>query len=433
MSFKIAELSAFSKAKLGTDDDAIANVTGSGRIVQKNTYYGWVGKIFRMTGAKNANNAVRTELLRALGRAFEINEGIGSNREGKTTFSPRFMDRLSELLGPAFMREDFGIRPDGTVDSGKPLTKRRITAILDRAKLVGKSDYKGYDCDAAQFKYDYVSKKIESLPEDGEVRKRFDLVKKIMDFNKKELPHLITDNYMFDRSKEVSELNPAGYVHKFDEKGEEYKVPLLKIDDVSTYLQDRLGISLHINDNIINGKRNVKIDALEDPWHQILDYVGKVLKTFVSESLDLYIEAEEKDLEDKYPNAIGGACMEAKIENLMNFKCNYLLESGPAAVHDAGMPLQDCMGKEIKLLIEDEKDDSKMTWEHVAKKVKAKLVGQVRPIYTATVERDENDEITSVKYEPARDINGQPLVREVEPEDLDKIGKAVMATIVDGV
>ena len=433
MSFKLTELSAFSKATLGPSDNAIANVAGGGRIVQKNTYWTWVGKIFRMSGAKNANNAVRTELLSALGRAFEINEGIGSNSQGKTTFSPRFMDRLSEILGPAFKRDDFGISPDGTVDSGKPLTKRRITAILDRAKLVGKSDFKDYDCDATQFKYDYVSKKIKSLPEDGDVRKRFGLVKKIMDFNKKELPRLITDNYMFDKSKEINELNPAGYVLKVDEKGEESIVPLLKIDNVSQYLQDHLGISLHINDNILNGRRNVKIDDLENPWQQILDYVGKVLKTFVSESLDLYIEAEEKGLEDKYPNAIGGACMEAKIENLMNFKCNYLLESGPAAVHDAGMPLQDCMGKEIKLLIEDEKDDSKMTWDYVAKKVKQKLVGQVRPIYTATVERDENDEITSVKYEPARDINGQPLVREVEPEDLDKIGEAVMANIIDGV
>ena len=97
------------------------------------------------------------------------------------------------------------------------------------------------------------------------------------------------------------------------------------------------------------------------------------------------------------------------------------------------MSLQDCMGKEIQLLIQDEKDDSKMTWDYVAKKVKQKLVGQVRPIYTATVERDENDDITSVKYEPLRDINGQPLVREVEPEDIDRIGEAVMATIVDGV
>ena len=48
---------------------------------------------YKMTGAKNANNAVRTELLSALGRAFEINEGIGSNSQGKTTFSPRLMDR----------------------------------------------------------------------------------------------------------------------------------------------------------------------------------------------------------------------------------------------------------------------------------------------------------------------------------------------------
>ena len=37
MSFKLAELSAFNKATLGPSDDAIANVTGGGRIVQKNT------------------------------------------------------------------------------------------------------------------------------------------------------------------------------------------------------------------------------------------------------------------------------------------------------------------------------------------------------------------------------------------------------------
>ena len=49
------------------------------------------------------------------------------------------------------------------------------------------------------------------------------------------------------------------------------------------------------------------------------------------------------------------------------------------------------------------------------------------------VTMDENGDITSVKYEPLRDINGQPLVRKVEPEDLDNIGEAVMANIVDGV
>ena len=59
MNFKISELSAFSSAKLGTSDNAIANVSDNGdKIVRKNTYYGKVGRIFRMSGAKNANNAV---------------------------------------------------------------------------------------------------------------------------------------------------------------------------------------------------------------------------------------------------------------------------------------------------------------------------------------------------------------------------------------
>ena len=105
MSFKISELNAFSKATLGPSDNAIAIVTGGGRIVQKNTYWTWVGKIFRMSGAKNANNAVRTELMSALGRAFDL-DGIGNNSEGKTTFSQKFMDRLSELLGDDFKREN---------------------------------------------------------------------------------------------------------------------------------------------------------------------------------------------------------------------------------------------------------------------------------------------------------------------------------------
>ena len=93
MSFKITALSAFSNANLGTSDNAIANVSDNGgKIVRKNTYYGPIGKIFRLSGAKAANNAIRTELLRALGNAFGI-EGVGNNSAGKTTFSQKFMDK----------------------------------------------------------------------------------------------------------------------------------------------------------------------------------------------------------------------------------------------------------------------------------------------------------------------------------------------------
>ena len=431
MSFKISELNAFSDARLGTSNRAIANVGSGGKIVRNNTYYGFIGKAFRLSGAKAANNAVRTELLRALGKAFDL-DGIGNNIEGKTTFSQKFMDKLSELLGPAFKRDDFGVGADGTVRSGKPLTQRRIKAILDRATLVGKSTHLDYSCEATKAKYDYVDKKIKLWPKNSSIHSHFAMVKKIMDFIEAELPTLLTDNYTFDRSKPVSELNPAGKIHIVDDDGEISLRPLLKIDDVRAYLEKRLGVHVHINDNIITGKMNVLIDALEDPWRQILDYVGKVLKTFVSESLDLYIEAEAKGIEKKFGNAIGGVCLEAKTNYLMSFKSNYLLESGPTAVHDKTMSLEKCMGKEITLLIEDEEDDNKKTWKNVAARVKEKLVGEVRPICTAEVSLDDDGEISNVKYKPVLDINNQPVVREITEEDLDEIGEAVMATIVLG-
>ena len=433
MNFKISELSAFRNAKLGTSNDAIANVSDNGdRIVQKNTYYGKVGWIFRRSGAKAANNAVRTELLCALGRAFDL-EGVGNNSAGKTTFSRKFMDRLSELLGPEFKRDDFGIGDDGVVDSGRPLTQRRIKAILNRATLVDRAKNEDFDIKAAQVKYNYVNGKIKSLPEGSSIREHFDSVKKLMDFVQNELPTLITGNYLFDRSKPVSELNPAGDLHKIDEDGNPSIAPLLKIDDVRVYLQKRLGEHIHIPENIVPGRTHTLIDDLDDPVGQIMTYVGNVFKSFISASLDLYIDAEAKGKLDKFSNALYGICLEAKTESLMTFKFTHLPDEGSAvALHDKTMSLEKCMGREIELLIEDEKDDDKKTWANVAARVKEKLVCVVRPICTAEVEKDGNCDIVKVKYRPVLDINDHPVVREITAEDLDEIGEAVMATIIDG-
>ena len=56
----------------------------------------------------------------------------------------------------------------------------------------------------------------------------------------------------------------------------------------------------------------------------------------------------------------------------------------------------------------------------------------VRLICTAEVERDNEGDITKVTYRPVLDINGRPVVREITAEDLDEIGEAVMATILEG-
>ena len=433
MNFRISELSAFSSAKLGTSGDAIANIGSNGnKIVQKNKYYGFAGKIFRLSGAKAANNAVRTELLRSLGRAFDL-EGVGNNSEGKTTFSASFMDKLSELLGEDFKRDDFGIGADGTVKSGKPLTQRRIKAILKRATLVGRANNEDFDIKAAQVKYDYVNSKIKSLPADSPIREHFDAVKKLMDFVQNELPTLITGNYLFDRSKPVSELNPAGDLRKIDKDGNPSISPLLKIDNVRAYLLERLGEHFHIPENIVPGNTHTLIDDLDDPAGQITTYVGNVCKSFISASLDLYIDAEAKGKLDKFSNALYGICLEAKTESLMTFKFTHLPDKGDAvALHDKTMSLEKCMGKEIQLLIEDEKDDSKKTWANVAARVKERLVGVVRPICTAEVEKDDDGDIVKVTYRPALDIYNHPVVREITEEDLDEIGEAVMATIIEG-
>ena len=109
-------------------------------------------KPFRAPSTKDRNNAVRTELLKVLGQAFNI-EGV-TERDGKTRFSDQFMRRLEEILGPdAFKCGDFGIK-DGAVDSGKPLTQRRITAIIKAACAKSES---GYDANAYLVKVEAIA------------------------------------------------------------------------------------------------------------------------------------------------------------------------------------------------------------------------------------------------------------------------------------
>ena len=85
--------------------DAIANLDGKGGLKENGTR-GWgVFSGWRSGDTKRSNNAVRTELLKALGRAFHL-EGVGE-LAGKPTFSEVFMNKLAEIIGPEFKREDF--------------------------------------------------------------------------------------------------------------------------------------------------------------------------------------------------------------------------------------------------------------------------------------------------------------------------------------
>ena len=129
--FNSDALRMFSNVDFGRDD-AIANLGRRNGLVQNDTRGLGVFAKFRSDETKSNNNAVRTELLKALGRAFYL-DGIHED-DGKTTFSADFMDRLETLLGPeTFKRDDFGINADGEVKSGRPLTQRRIQAVHSAA------------------------------------------------------------------------------------------------------------------------------------------------------------------------------------------------------------------------------------------------------------------------------------------------------------
>ena len=144
------------------DDDAIANLGGEDNLVQKDKLGSFLWKPFRSKETEKRNNAVRTELLKALGQAFNL-DGV-TEQGGKTTFSDEFMDRLSDLLGPAFKRDDFGIK-DGAVASGKPLTQRRITSIFKAAASVNAET--SYDPKTSLAKAESI--KVQSAPQiDGE-------------------------------------------------------------------------------------------------------------------------------------------------------------------------------------------------------------------------------------------------------------------------
>jgi hypothetical protein len=438
MSFNISALDAFRNAQLN-GEDAIANVGKDNTVSQKGSYHGALGAIFRLSSTRAANNAARTEFLRSLGNAFGL-EGIGRNAQGVTTFSRDFMDKLERLLGPDFNRDDFKVGADGTVSSGKPLTQRRITAIIKQATIVGKGEY---DYSTYKTKLNYVKGQIEGLKIDGSLNyakeaavQHFEKVAKLLEFAEKELPRLIDENYLYDPNQPAGPDNPKYVLHKTID-GDFSEEPLTTISAVTDYIQTKYGELFHVQENIL-GSGIARFMDLEDPQKQITDYLTRTIQAFVMTSVDLFIDAEKagktvdfmKDLSGTWP------CVEGKTSGLIEFRLANLPEVGDGLVvtHDKDQPLDQCMGREIGALME--RDSTIEKWEDVADQVKQKLVGIVRPISVPVVTSEtKNDDGTvdrTYKFKPLLGATGQPIIRAITEEDIDKLGKAVVDTILFG-
>ena len=202
---------------------------------------------------------------------------------GKTTFTDQFMSRLEEILGPAFKRGDFGIK-NGVVDSGKPLTQRRIQAIVKAARAKGGAET--YDGTTYLAKVDYIKGLINGKGGlDGAARQSaldfFDVkIRNTIDFLDNEFAGLSYGKVGGD--------NAAFKKYIKEKTGLDVDV-------------DKIFSGLHaknaIKDASLDNDRIVNIDDIDDiadkTFEPVKQKIGELLKTLVKNSVDLFIETME--------------------------------------------------------------------------------------------------------------------------------------------
>ena len=278
--FNPQALNAFAKFNVG-NNNAIANLGEGGNLVQKDAL-GFMR--FRLPSTKERNNAVRTELLKALGNAFSI-DGV-TERDGKTRFSAQFMNRLEEILGPeVFKREDFGLE-GGEVASGKPLTQRRITAIVKAACAKSES---GYDATAYSAKADAIADAFKGRDPNALSTRT---AQRYVDAMKRTIDWLENDLEGFDAA--VPGIGNLEKVKTFV-----YKRTRLFIypDDIRSFLaqveaakrQDRPENEQNQIINIDNLPKND--EATEERRANSKTYIIDRLQTMVKESIDICLKA----------------------------------------------------------------------------------------------------------------------------------------------
>ena len=410
--FDPGALKRFENVNFG-NENTIANLEGSG--LKASGTWSRFSAIGRQDPEKAENNKARTELLKSLGNAFGL-QGM-SEKNGKVTFTKGFMDSLEKILGrDVFKRSDFGISgAGGEVSSGRPLTQRRINAIMTQAvrhgvifgKHMGEFDPKVYRQKLAFIKNDIATqgRKFEASTI-AKVNKTFDYVEKCLDFIENESGFLEDNDmpHLFDGCKFL--MLPE----KTTSNGEKYRtqVGLTGKDAVNEYIQQKTGgLYLHLEEL----PRFSEMKSIEP----LRKYVLFMLQSYVRLSADLYTDSLQKGTLGEYYSHLNhpGLCLDDRVNQLT------VMETRTAS-HDESISLDKCIGKEIGIIAEN--GDPADTWADVAAKVKEKLVGTKRPIMNAVKTAG------GWQFDPVLE-NGKPLVRPVTAADIDRIGPACMDII----
>jgi len=481
--FNSAALDTFRTANF-EDANTIAHLDGKG--IKFGGTWALSFKILgRTTAERQANNAIRTELLKSLGKAFHLT-GYSTHDDGTVTFSKAFMDRLAHLLGPDFKREDFGVpTAGGEVRSGKPLTQRRITAILTRAEEVANDPGKTDD-DIAGISSGSI---LATKRTDVKTNDAYDAYARKLDAIKEELG-------LAGRSEaEIATMvdkNPALRMFVNAEKGLKYLMneldvkPLKKgqYDPSCLRLREEYDFMRDLGENTSGMVRFeykdpktgewtnfTKPDAYKDSilWHvlggelvhterahfsistsedvkALRDYVIGTIKLFVMKTIDLYFAAKEQDKLELYMAHLKspGACLEDKGMHLVKFEEENLrtetwkpMDKAEAAEMERiadqataeGAPppkTEDLIYSELDALgKQDDKLAISEDWKDFADKAKEHLVGKTAQIMVAVPDKNG---ISSFK--PLIE-DGKPVIRPLTAEDIDRLGPACLFNIAN--
>ena len=411
--FNPQALNAFAKFNVGSND-AIANVGEGGNLVQKKELGSVFLRMFRLPSTQRRNNAVRTELLKALGEAFNI-DGVTTVQGGKTKFSDGFMRRLEEILGPeAFRRDDFGLE-GGEVASGKPLTQRRITAIIKAACAKSES---GYNATAYAAKADAILDAFKGRDRNAistrTAERYVDAMKRTIDWLENDLEGFdaaVPGINNFDRIKDFIYQRTKLYIYP---------------DEISSFLeqaaaakrQDRPDDEAR-QDQIINIDDLPKNDeATEERRANIKTFIIDRLQTMVKESIDICLKAIAAGKADEVMEIINNDShlVEYTLRDLQEFRRTQLINEIPEDANgivennNAGKGEQDD-GIEDRNSIIEVKDPPKPKQDEPEEK----YIQVKDPPKPSIIEGKEEPE-----EEPKTEINDPPKPK-VEPEEKEHI------------
>ncbi len=170
-----------------------------------------------------------------------------------------------------------------------------------------------------------------------------------------------------------------------------------------------------------------RLDEVKEPMKAIPAYFDRVLKSYVTTAIDLFIESEQIGKLDKFIRALTdyAICIEAKTEALIQFRLQEIpSEEGPVATYDRDQPLDQCIGRIIDAMIKAKPELMESeTFEDFADRVKEELVGQVHPL------SEPHNGPGGLQFRPVLDKSGKPVVRTISAQDIDNIGQACIDVI----